>query len=159
MFEDATSPEFASMMAGTQALPWEQQEGHPLNRMDNAAARTFIMSLLKCVGHYPIIFSETAYWLCASAMSLRDRDAAAGQSNPANLLMAASSSPASCLCLSLLFFEALRRRAVDTHQDIDVHVRPGRVQHIPLSHVCAGPGGAAVSHQTGTYLPSQEGVR
>ena len=47
MFEDATSPEFASMMAGTQALPWEQQESHPLNRMDNAAARTFIMSLLK----------------------------------------------------------------------------------------------------------------
>ena len=47
MFEDATSPEFASMMAGTQALPWEQQEGHPLNRMDNAAARTFITSLLK----------------------------------------------------------------------------------------------------------------
>ena len=51
MFEDATSPEFASMMAGTQALPWEQQEGHPLNRMDNAAARTFIMSLLKCECH------------------------------------------------------------------------------------------------------------
>ena len=78
MFEDATSPEFASMMAGTQALPWEQQEGHPLNRMDNAAARTFIMSLLKCVGHYPIIFSELALGsvplrcLCVAEMQQQD---------------------------------------------------------------------------------------
>jgi len=43
-----SATDFAEMMGGKQALPWERTEDHPLNRMDDIDARTFIENLLKC---------------------------------------------------------------------------------------------------------------
>lgn len=47
MFKGVGATDFASMMAGTQALPWEDWDGHSLNKMDNKDAKTFILKLLK----------------------------------------------------------------------------------------------------------------
>ena len=47
MFEGVGATDFASMMAGKQALPWEGAEDGVLGSMDNTDARTFILNLLK----------------------------------------------------------------------------------------------------------------
>ena len=46
--QNVSATKFALMMGGKQRLPWEHADGHPLNKMDNADASTFILSLLKC---------------------------------------------------------------------------------------------------------------